>query len=129
FAAPLIVWLLATRRYKAALLTVVVAATAVLSAWAVIGFSAIERYPSILNANSDVFSSSGPFLQGLLLQLHYSRAAAAVVGLGVGAGLLAATFAVRDIEGFTLAICATVIAAPVAWIGYGGLLVVPLAVI
>jgi hypothetical protein len=33
-----------------------------------------------------------------------------------------------DLGGFTLAACAAVILSPVAWIGYMGLLVIPLAV-
>ncbi len=125
----LIIWLIATRRYRAALLTAVCTPLVVLAAWAVIGFSAIGRYPSILSANTKVFSSSGPYLQGLLLQLHGSSTIALGAGIIAAAALLVVAWFSDDLGCFTLAISAAIVLSPVAWIGYAGLLVIPLAVI
>lgn len=129
FVAPLVIWLIVTRRYRAALLTAVCTPVVVLAAWAVIGFSAIGRYPSILSANTKVFSSSGPYLQGLLLQLHGSSSVALGAGVIAAAALLVVAWFSDDLGCFTLAICAAIVLSPVAWIGYAGLLVIPLAVI
>jgi hypothetical protein len=128
FAAPLIVWLVATKRYRAAALAAVGVPLVILSAWAVVGFAAIERYSSILAANNRIFSPDGPYLQGLVLQLHEPSKLALAAGIAAAALLLAAALFAGDLGGFTLAACAAVILSPVAWIGYMGLLVIPLAV-
>lgn len=64
FVAPLIVWLIATKRYRAAVLTAIGTPAVILTAWAIIGFSAIGRYASILSANADIFSDDGPYRKG-----------------------------------------------------------------
>lgn len=128
FAAPLVVWLIATRRYRAAALTLAGVPLVVLCAWAAIGFSSIERYRSILSANNHIYSPAGPYLQGLVLQLHEPSTLALAAGVAAAALLLAASWFAGDLGGFTLAACAAVLLSPVAWIGYMGLLVIPLAV-
>jgi hypothetical protein len=128
FVAPLIIWLVATKRYRAAAIAAVGAPAVILSAWAAIGFSAIGRYGSILSANDSVYSRAGPYLQGLLLQLHGSSSLALGAGIAAAALLLVGAWFAGDLGGFTLAACAAIVLAPVAWIGYAGLLVVPLAV-
>jgi len=128
FAAPLLLWLVATKRYRAAALAAVGAPALVLAAWAAIGFSAIGRYASILSANDRLFSGSGPYLQGLLQQLHASPNVALACGVATAALLLAAAWFAGDLGGFALAACAAIVMSPVAWIGYAGLLVIPLAV-
>jgi alpha-1,2-mannosyltransferase len=129
FAAPLIIWLIATRRYRAAALTAAGVPLVILSCWAVVGFAAIERYGSILAANNHIFSPSGAYVQGFVLQLHGSPLVAVVGGVTVAVLLLAAAWFASDLGGFALASCAAIILSPVAWIGYLGLLVIPLAVV
>jgi len=129
FVAPLLIWLIATRRYRAAALTVAGVPLVVVSAWAVVGFAAIDRYGSILSANNHIYSPSGPYVQGLVQQLHESSSLALAAGIAVAAVLLAAAWFAGDLGGFTLTACAAVILSPVAWIGYCGLLVIPLAVV
>ncbi|HEX4521811.1 MAG TPA: glycosyltransferase family 87 protein [Gaiellaceae bacterium] len=128
FVAPLVIWMLATKRYKAAAVTTLTVPVAVLTAWATVGFSGITRYPSILSMNDSIFSSNGPFLQGFVLQEHGSSHEALAAGIVAAFVLLIGAWFVGDLGGFTLAICASIILAPVAWIGYAGLLVIPLAV-
>jgi hypothetical protein len=128
FVAPLVVWLIATKRYRAAAVTVAGVPLVILSAWGVVGFAAIGRYSSILSANNHIYSPSGPYLQGLVLQLHESSNLALAAGVAAAVLLLAAAWFAGDLGGFTLAACAAVILSPVAWIGYMGLLVIPLAV-
>jgi hypothetical protein len=127
FAAPLVVWLIATKRYRAATLTVVGVPLVILSSWAVLGFAAIDRYSSILSANDRIYAPAGPYLQGLVLQLHQPSRLALAAGVAVALILLAGAWFAGDLGGFTLAACAAIILSPVAWIGYMGLLVIPLA--
>jgi alpha-1,2-mannosyltransferase len=129
FVAPLVVWLLVTKRYRAAALTILGVPAVILAAWAVIGFRGLGRYGAILSANDHIFSRSGPYLQGLLLQLHASPSLALAAGAAAAATLLVASCFAGDLGCFALAACAAIILSPVAWIGYTGLLVVPLAVL
>jgi glycosyl transferase family 87 len=127
FAAPLVVWLVATRRYRAAAIAAAGAPALILAAWASIGFSDIGRYPSILSANDRIWSPDGPYLQGLLEQLHSPSKVALGAGVVVAAMLLWGVWVAGDVGGYTLAACAAIVLSPVAWIGYTGLLIVPLA--
>jgi alpha-1,2-mannosyltransferase len=127
FVAPMIVWLLITKRYRAAALTLLATPVLVICSWAVIGFSALGRYPSILTANRAVFGRDGPFVQQLVLQLGGRSVIALVAGIIAGTALLVGAVYVGDVGGFALAAAASVVLAPVAWIGYLGLLVSPLA--
>jgi len=120
---------IATRRYRAAAITAAGVPLVILSCWAVVGFAAIERYGSILAANNHIFSRSGPYVQGFLLQVHAGSQLAVVGGVVVAALLLARAWSASDLGGFTLALCAAIILSPVAWIGYMGLLVIPLAIV
>ena len=127
FAAPLVVWLVATKRYRAAAVAVAGAFAMIAVAWGAIGFAAIGRYPAILSANDHLWSPDGPYLQGLLQQLHAPTGIALGAGIVVAGALLAGVWAAGDVGGYTLAASAAIVLSPVAWIGYAGLLVVPLA--
>lgn len=129
FVAPLVVWLAATRRYRAAAYATGIAAAAILGAWAVIGFSGLGRYASILRANRDVFGGDGPYVQQLVLQLGGSSGAALAAGIAVAALLLVAARRSPPVTGLALALAASIVLAPVGWIGYLGLLAIPLAVL
>jgi alpha-1,2-mannosyltransferase len=127
FAAPLGIWLLAQRRYRAAGVAAGATAVLIFGAWACIGFTGLGQYTSILRTNRDVFGADGPFLQGLVLQAGGSSRAALAAGIVVAAALLSAAAFARDVTSFALAAAAAVILAPVAWIGYLALLGIPLA--
>jgi alpha-1,2-mannosyltransferase len=129
FAAPLVVWLVATKRYRAAAVAAAGGCAMIVVAWGSIGFAAIGRYPSILSANDHLWSPDGPYLQGLLQQLHASTTLALGAGILVAAMLLAGVWVAGDVGGYTLAACAAIVLSPVAWVGYAGLLIVPLTVV
>ena len=56
FVWPLVVWLLLTRRFRAAAWAVGSAAVLVLGAWALIGFEGFRDYPKLLRAVQDVYA-------------------------------------------------------------------------
>jgi hypothetical protein len=130
FAAPLIVWMLITRRFRAAVYTTVVTPVVILGAWALLGFEGLTRYRGILEKTADDNGPYGPFLQGLIQQTGSSATAAFVTGLAVAAGLIVFALHVRrDAAAFALVWAAAVIASPVAWVCYAAGVVVPLAAV
>jgi hypothetical protein len=128
FAAPLILWMLFTRRYRAAAYTTVATPIVILGAWATIGFDGLRSYRSILEKTADDNGPYGPLLQGLVQQMGGSSRAAFVAGLAVAAALVASALRARgDASRFALVWAAAIVASPVAWLCYVAGLVVPLA--
>src|SRR6185437_3225135 len=88
FFWPLLVWLVATRRYRTAALAAATSAVLVLVPWAGIGFAGLRGYPHLL---SSVSSSEGPRSYSVAALLHAmlpSWTAATALGTLLGAGLL-----------------------------------------
>jgi hypothetical protein len=129
FLWPLGLWLLITRRLRAAVACVVVAAVVVIGGWATIGFAGLRSYPHLLHVLAQVeqgVSYSPVALLGLsgtpatLLSL-------ALVGLTVLAVGLGARGADGDRRSFTIAIVGSLVATPVLWLHYFAFLLIPLA--
>src|SRR6187455_2048646 len=59
FVWPVVVWLLATRRYSAAAIAACVAGALTFAAWAAIGFDGLTRYPELLRRLTDVVADRG----------------------------------------------------------------------
>ena len=83
FVWPVLVWAVATRRYRAAVRAVGLGVAVTLCSWAVIGFADLTRYPELLRRFSE--------LQGA--ENSYSiLAVASVFGLGTAIGHVVAVF-------------------------------------
>jgi hypothetical protein len=121
FLWPILVWLLVTRRQRAAVEAVALSLVLTLASWAWIGFADIGRYPSILDqlvrvegAKSYALASGRPaevLLGGVV-----------VISLWMGRGL-------GERRLFALAIVGGILASPIVWLHYLALLVVVLAVL
>jgi Glycosyltransferase family 87 len=132
FPWPLAVWLALTRRWRAALVAVALAAGGTLAAWAAIGFAGFSSYPRMLGNLAFVSQGVSVSLVAGLLALGLGAFAAKTVALLLGLGLLAAAARlVRGPEGerraFSLAIVAALVASPLVWPHYLALLIVPIA--
>jgi alpha-1,2-mannosyltransferase len=137
FLWPLAVWLAFTRRVRAALVTVVVAATVALVSWATIGFSGIGDYPHILRRLADDESTSSYSVVALGVRAHLPLLGARIVSVLVTVALLAAaawvmrderrTARERDVATLTLCLAAALALSPIVWVHYFLLLLVPLA--
>ncbi|MGZ4417044.1 MAG: glycosyltransferase family 87 protein [Gaiellaceae bacterium] len=137
FLAPLAVWLLVTRRWRAAVLGSAVALVATLAAWSVIGFAGFSDYRRILSLlatgeERESFSlASLGFAGGL--SAHVSH----LIAEGVGAVLLVAAIGVGlrlrsrrgDFTAFTLVIGGALAVSPIVWNHYFAVLLIPLAVV
>lgn len=132
FFWPLLLWPLASRRYRTALFGVVGAAALVLLPWAGIGFAGLRGYPHLL---AHVSRAEGPRSYSVAALLHAvlpSWTAATVLAGAVGAAalllMLVAGRRGRDRDAFALAIVAILVFTPLLEMHYLAalLVVVPL---
>jgi hypothetical protein len=133
FVWPLVVWLLLTRRFRAAAWAIGSAAALVLMPWALIGFEGFADYPALLRAVQDVYAIRSVSLSTVAGSLGASVPIA--VGVAAVAGvacLAAAAWVVRRADGdrrtFALVVVACVVASPIVWPNYAALLFVPIAI-
>jgi hypothetical protein len=133
FVWPLVVWLLLTRRFKAAAWTAGTLLVLVLGAWALIGFEGFRDYPKLLRVVQDVYAvrsiSLSTVASALGASVEVAVAAAAIAGFVC---LAVASWLVRRADGdrraFAVLVAACVIASPIVWPNYAGLLFVPIAI-
>jgi Glycosyltransferase family 87 len=133
FLWPLVVWLAATRRWRAAVWAVAVAAALVLGSWAVIGFDGMADYPDLLRRLSDVEAVNSYSAYAMLVTLGLSSTLAHLAVTAAAVGLLVLGWRVArhgadgDRRALTFAMAAGVVLTPILWLHYLVLLVVPIA--
>ena len=129
FLWPLGVWLLATRRWRAAAICVGTGLILVLGGWAVIGFAGLSSYPTLVHLLEQV-EAPVSYSVVALLGLSGGAATAATVALSLAA-VLAVGFAARTPDGdrraFAVAVLASLVATPLLWLHYLLLLFLPIA--
>ena len=132
FLWPLLVWLLATRRFAAA----AIAAGSRLRRPSVPGPSSGSRgltdYPELLRRLTDLVETVGLSLVALGDQAGLPAGVARALPFVVGVPLLVAVFVVArrddgDRRAFSLAVIAAIAITPIVWLHYFTLLVAPLA--
>jgi Glycosyltransferase family 87/Dolichyl-phosphate-mannose-protein mannosyltransferase len=136
FVWPLIVWPAVTGRVRAAMLTVGVAAAAIVLPWAVLGFDGLGSYPRLLHHLSKDEATSSYSLIAIGVRLHLPESVATVLSLLATACLLFGAWFVsrrmvdpqaRDVAVLSLSIAAALAASPIVWVHYFLLVLVPLA--
>jgi Glycosyltransferase family 87 len=129
FLWPLGVWLLATRRWRAAAICAAVALVLLLGGWAVIDFAGLRSYPTTVHLLEQVEAPASYSTIALLgFSGHAQTAVTVAISLGaVGAVLLAARGAGGDRRAFAVAVVASLVATPLVWLHYLLLLFVPIA--
>jgi hypothetical protein len=133
FVWPLVVWLLVTRRFGAALWAASSAIALVVAAWATIGFEGFVDYPALLRELQAVYAqrslSLATMTGGFGASVPLSVGIAAATGLALAA--LSAWIACRpdgDRLAFSVVVAASVVATPIVWLHYLALLFVPIAI-
>jgi hypothetical protein len=133
FLWPLLIWLLATRRYAAAAWSLVVAGVITFGTWGVLGFSGLRDYPHVARIFARYYETSSYTPFAFLTNLGLPDPLARYGSLAVGILALAAIFVAARRNGseaaFALAIAAAILWSPVVWLHYFALLLVPLAVL
>ena len=134
FLWPLVVWLAATRRWKASAGAVGVAVGLALLSWAAIAFRGLSEYPELVRRLSDFEAENSYSAYAIFVTLGLPDAAARALTGILALGLLALAWrAARtdvssgDRRSLTLALAAGLVATPILWLHYLVLLVVPIA--
>jgi Glycosyltransferase family 87 len=131
---PLLIWLVLTRRYRAALAAAASAAGLTLGSWAVIGFAGLRAYPDLLQAWDHAYRACGVSLSALALKLGAGDALATSLRVAVAGALLVAGWRLAgrsegDRRSFAAAMGALVVAAPIVWSHYLMYFLVPLVLV
>ena len=132
FLWPLVVWFAATRRLRAAGLSLVVGTAVLLLSWAAIGFSGLLEYPGLLRRLDRTVGGEAytTYAAGVDLGLPTPLAQAMwiVIGLTLVAGVVLVGRSGDDRSAFILAVAASLALTPIVWLHYFALLVVVVAV-
>jgi len=126
---PLAIWLLATRRWRAAVLCGAAGAILLLGGWAVIDFAGLRSYPTLVHLLERV---EGPVSYSAVALLGLSGGAQTVATIVLSlAGAVAVVLAARgpagDRRAFAVAVLVSLVATPLVWLHYLLLLYVPIA--
>jgi alpha-1,2-mannosyltransferase len=132
FLWPLLVWLVATRRWRAAIAAAVIAAATVIAGWSALGFAGLETYPLLLRRLSDVWAPHGVSPYAAWMSLGLQSAAATIASVVVGGGLLGLALGLArrregDRRALAAAIAAAIALSPIVWPHYLLLAFVPIA--
>jgi hypothetical protein len=132
FVWPVAVWLVATRRWRAAAAAAASGLAINLIAWAVVGFDQLRAYRHVVQDVTSAMEHRGYSPVNLALHLGLGRTGAylltAVAVLTVLAGCVVFGRRLHESQSLTLSIAAALLATPVLWTHYFALLIVPLAV-
>jgi hypothetical protein len=130
---PVVVWLGATRRLRAGIGALAVAAGVTLGLWALLGFSGLLSYPSSLRGLGDRVAPDSYTLKALLTDLGVGETAAGgcalLVALAVLTGVVALGRRGDDRRSFALCVVAMIAASPIVWLHSFALLLAPVAVL
>lgn len=136
FPFPLAIWMLATRRYRALALTIVLGVSATVAAWAVLGFAGLAEYPRMLGDASFIQEGRSDSLTAVMLAAGLSAGAAQALALGAAALLLGVAWRLARSGGpgverrsLGLIVIAALTASPIVWDHYLVLLFVPVALL
>jgi hypothetical protein len=132
FLWPLLVWLVATRRFKPALAAGLATVGAALVGWAVTGFASLVHYPSVLARMASLEQGEGYSSIALGLALGLDTAAARAGAMLLTLALVIGIFVLArredgDRRSFSLAIVTALAATPIVWSHYFVLLLLPIA--
>ena len=127
FCWPLVVWLLVTRRMRAAATATITGAVLIAGSWAAIGFAGLGGYPQLLGWVTATEASDSYSVASLLAWGGVSLRLGEAVGVILALIVLAAAARAGERVVFLAAVAAALLASPIVWAHYFVLLVVPCA--
>jgi hypothetical protein len=132
FVWPIGLWLLATRRWKAAAYAFGWSIAINLLAWAIVGYNAIHVFLHLSAADTSALWREGYSVLAVAHHLGLGRNAGEVVLVAISAATAAAVLFAglvkrREREALVLAVALMLLASPLLWAHYFSLLLVPLA--
>jgi hypothetical protein len=133
FLWPVFIWLLATRRYRAAAASAITTAVLVGGSWALIGFAGMHDYPALLRMLAQSLEYDAYTIFALLSDFGVPDLVARGVGVAAGGATLVGCWILGRrgdaTRSFTLAIVAALLFTPIVWLHYFTLLLVPIAIV
>ena len=129
FLWPLVIWLIATRRWRSAAACVGAGIALLLGSWAVIGFAGLRSYPTLLHVLERIEAPASYSVVALVgVGGGAETAVTAVLAVALAAVVvLAARASDGDRRGLATAVLAALVATPLLWLHYLLLLYVPIA--
>jgi hypothetical protein len=132
-AWPLLVWLLASRRYSAARAAVVTTVLLLLASWGVIDFQGMFSYPHLLSLDGLIFERSVLSMSAVSLFIHVGMPPSASMLASVAVSLLVGGAALARGRGsetswFAVAVLASLLWSPLMWTHYLVVIFAPLCV-
>ncbi len=132
FLWPVGVWLIATRRYRAAAAAAVTTAVLVGGGWALLGFAGLRDYPALVRVLAEALELDSYTIFALASDLGAPELVGRVIGIAVAIATLLGCWVLGrrgdDERSFTLAIVAALLFTPIIWLHYFVLLLVPIAI-
>ena len=133
FLVLVVVWLVLTRRLRAALVAIGATAVLLLGPWAAIGFDGLREYPDLLRGLEGVFGPGTVSVPGALSFVLAGTVAHRAACALAAVAFVAVAWRLRhgadgDLRVFATMVCASVVASPLAWPHYLALLFVPLGI-
>lgn len=133
FIWPLALWLLATRRWRAAVEMLVCGLALNVLAWSVIGFGQIHAYLHIAALDTRYAWNAGYSVAAVLSHFGAGQtlgdAVCVLISLALAAGVIRAGFLKRDErQALVLTVALMLVASPLVWSHYFALLLVPVAI-
>lgn len=129
---PMLVWTVATRRWRVTVSAVIVGVAVTFLAWAAIGFAGVGGYDDLLRRLSEIQSENSYSIVGMASTIGFGETVGQLATVVVGGSLLVACFALArrgdEFRSFTCAVAATLALSPIVWLHYLVLLLVPLAI-
>jgi hypothetical protein len=133
FLWPVFVWLVATRRYRAAVASAATTVVLVVGSWALIGFAGLRDYPALLRVLAEALERDSYTIFALASDLGAPDLLARGLGIAVATTTLVGCWVLGrrgdDARSFTLAIVAALLFTPIVWLHYFMLLLVPIAIV
>lgn len=128
---PLVVWLAAIGRRRAALGAVGIAAVEALIGWSVLGFSTLRSYPHLMAAETEAFGDKGYSLMALGTRLGAGLSTARLLPIVAAIALCALCVWYarrgRQLDALIAAVAAGLIGSPVLWLQYALIVLVVFA--
>lgn len=125
---PLVIWLVATRRWRTAAVSAAAACVGTTAAYAALHIDGIRSYPELVRAATAGEGADSYSVYGILARLDLPAPTA--VAYAIGAALLVGIWLLarrNERLAFVAAILATLALAPILWVNSFALLLIPLA--
>lgn len=122
FLWPLLVWTIASRRYRATATAVLIGVASTVAAWAAVGFQGMREYPELVRRLAEVHADNSYSIQGMTSALGFQPAVAHAVMFFVGGAFLLACARFSrsgdDERGLACAVFAALALTPIVWQHY-----------